>query len=58
MYRYFVSFTHSHGFGATTLAQNVPVRSMVVVTKMKEVIERENNLTDVVILNWQRFESD
>lgn len=58
MYNYFVSFSHPKGFGATSLKQNVPVRSMEIVTKMKEVIERENHLTGVVILNWQRFESD
>lgn len=64
MIRYFVSYSHGNGYGCTELRANRPIKSFADIQRLCEVIgEKFNGQHDrpnhgIVILNWQRFETE
>lgn len=56
-YHYFVSYSHNHGFGNIILLLKKPIDTSDVVNEIKDYIERNSHVSDVVILNWQRLKN-
>ena len=51
-YRYFVSFALPGGFGNVEIALPTEITSISQVRQVTRLIERENHLTDVVVLHF------
>ncbi|HOT30045.1 MAG TPA: hypothetical protein PLU72_17850 [Candidatus Ozemobacteraceae bacterium] len=51
-------YTPERGFSCTSLMRKKPVTSFDDIVEMAREISRENKLSDVVIISWQRFESN
>lgn len=54
-YRYFVAFSHSCGFGNIFLTLTEPMDTSETINQVHDYIENNNNVSDVVILNWKRI---
>lgn len=53
-YRYFVAFSHSCGFGNIFLTLTKPMDTSETINHVSDYI-KNNNVSDVVILNWKRI---
>lgn len=63
MIRYFVSYVRvdsrgGFGFGSGEYALRRPVQGVGDVDLLKDEVERANRFSNVVIINWRRFEDD
>lgn len=56
MIKYFISYSHSRGFGASEFYKDCPISGYEDLRVIAEIIERENNVHNVVIVNFRRFE--
>lgn len=61
-YNYFVSFNcndeqNNFGFGNTvlTLKKKINLKNENILTEMKNYIEKNNKVSNVVILNWKKI---
>lgn len=54
-YHYFVVFSHSCGFGNIFLTLTKPMDTSETINHVSDYIENNNNVSDVVILNWKRI---
>lgn len=58
MIRYFVSYSHSRGFGNCQVSLKRPIRSHEDIAAVADLIRRNNGLDGVVVISFQRFDQD
>lgn len=58
MKKYFISYSHSRGFGASEFYRDRPISDYEDLKAMAKIIEHENNVHSVVIINFRRFEDE
>lgn len=58
MKKYFISYAHSRGFGASEFYINHPISDYEDLRGIAKIIEREENVHGVVIINFRRFEDE
>ncbi len=56
VHRYFVSYSHNSGFGSCDITIDPEISSGNIIKKIKESIEKQEGMNEVVILYWRRFE--
>lgn len=58
MKKYFISYSHSRGFGASEFYRDRPISDYEDLRVIAKIIEREENVHSVVIINFRRFEDE
>lgn len=52
-YTYFISFKYKNGFGNTYITLKNKIKSVEIIHKMQEYIEKKYNLESVAIMSYQ-----
>jgi hypothetical protein len=52
---YFVSFSHSRGFGNTVIPSSSKIKSITDIKTLQKDMAEFLGVEDVIILNWQEF---
>lgn len=56
-YTYFISYSHAHGFGHTTLATYKPLTTRAMVKEIQQWLKENQPIKDPVLLNWIPLDS-
>lgn len=57
-YKYFISYSHSRGFGASEFYRDCPISDYGDLKAIAKIIEQENDVRSVVVINFRRFENE
>lgn len=58
MKKYFISYSHSRGFGASEFYRDHLISDYEDLKAIAKIIEHEDNVHSVVIINFRRFEDE